>query len=86
MQEEDDEGYSGPPSPTDSINSGSELATGAGSIQEEDQDVDNMADELSDTGWETDLEIEGMLRTPVEKLRLNGEGGRGAWDFPLWLL
>ena len=59
MQQEDDEGYSGPPSPTGSVYSGSELATGAGSIQEEDQDVDNMADELSDTGWETDLEIEG---------------------------
>lgn len=60
MQEEDDEGYSGPPSPTGSANSGSELATGADTIQEEDQDVDNMADQLSDTGWETDLEIEGM--------------------------
>ena len=59
QEEEDDEGYSGPPSPTGSVNSGSELATGAGTIQEEDQDVDNMADQLSDTGWETDLEIEG---------------------------
>ena len=44
MQEEDDEGYSGPPSPTGSVNSGSELATGAGTIQEEDQDIDDMAE------------------------------------------
>lgn len=65
MQEEDDEGYSGPPSPTGSVNSGSELATGAGTIQEEDQDIDDMAEKMnmeldSDTGWETDLEIEGI--------------------------
>ena len=62
MQEED-EGYSGPPSPTDSVNVDSELATGAGTVQEGDQDnIDQLSDHnVSDTGWDTDLDIEGTM-------------------------
>ena len=62
MQEED-EGYSGPPSPTDSVDIDSELATGVGTVQEGDQDnIDQLSDHnVSDTGWDTDLDIEGII-------------------------
>ena len=34
-------------------------ATGAATMMEDTGD-DNLSDELSDTGWDTDLEIEGV--------------------------
>lgn len=40
---------------------GSEGATGMGSMLEEDQMMDRLSDDVSDTGWDTDLEIEGKL-------------------------
>ncbi len=59
MLQDIDEGFSGPPSPTGSAG-GSEDATGHGSVGEQDQ-IDDLSDNLSDTGWDTDLEIEGIL-------------------------
>ena len=38
---------------------GSEGATGIGSMLGEEQMMDHLSDDVSDTGWDTDLEIEG---------------------------
>lgn len=59
--QEEDEGYSGPPSPTGSGTLDSELATGVGTVEEGEQDnIDQLSDHnVSDTGWDTDLDIEG---------------------------
>lgn len=59
--QEEDEGYPGPPSPTGSGTIGSELATGVGTVEEGEQDnIDQLSDHnVSDTGWDTDLDIEG---------------------------
>lgn len=56
-----DEGFSGPSSPIGSEGEliGSEGATGHGSIDGQDH-MDNLSDNMSDTGWDTDLEIEGI--------------------------
>lgn len=60
--QEEDEGHSGPPSPTGSGDIDSELATGVGTVQEGDQDnLDQLSDHVSDTGWDTDLDIEGII-------------------------
>ena len=51
----------GPPlSPTGSAG-GSEDATGHGSVDGQDQIDDLSDDDLSDTGWDTDLEIEAGI-------------------------
>lgn len=56
-----DEGYSGPPSPVGSDDIDSEGATGVGTLQEEEDDLhEQLSDDVSDTGWDTDLDIEGM--------------------------
>ena len=54
---------SGPPSPTGSEgvregDVGSENATGVGTATGEEQMLEQLSD-VSDTGWDTDLEIEG---------------------------
>lgn len=35
-------------------------ATGMGTLMEEETGADNLSDEMSDTGWDTDLELEGV--------------------------
>ena len=59
--QEEDEGYSGPPSPTSSAVADSELATGVGTVEDgEENNIDQLSDHnVSDTGWDTDLDIEG---------------------------
>lgn len=52
------EGGSGPPSPSGSVGTGSENATGFGTIPGDEQMPDQLSD-VSDTGWDTDLEFEG---------------------------
>lgn len=37
----------------------SDIATGVGT-REEGAGVDNLSDDMSDTGWDTDLEVEGV--------------------------
>ena len=63
--QEEDEGYSGPPSPslTGTGAIGSEVATGASTFDAREQDnIDQLSDhDVSDTGWDTDLDIEGMF-------------------------
>ena len=65
LQEEDEE-YSGAPSLTGSGTLDSELATGVGTVEDGEQDnIDQLSDHnVSDTGWDTDLDIEGDKELP----------------------
>ena len=43
----------------------SEQATGVGTEREQGNDVENLSDDMSDAGWDTDLEIEGTISRDV---------------------
>ena len=47
-------------SPSTHLEGDSDVATGVGTLEDQDQEQDeaNLSD-VSDTGWDTDLEIEG---------------------------
>ena len=57
-----DEGSSGPPSPSGSVGEliDSEGATGHGSVGGQELRLEEVADNVSDAAWDTDLEIEGL--------------------------
>lgn len=40
---------------------GTDGATGMGTLVEEETGADNLSDDMSNSGWESDLEIEGVL-------------------------
>lgn len=66
FQEGGDDAESNAPS---ALEGGSENATGMG-IQEE---ADNLSDDISDTGWDTDLDLEGLweiMILPSELVKL----------------
>ena len=59
-----DEGLPGSPSPSGSVGEliDSEGATGHGSVGGQEQRLEEVADNVSDAAWDTDLEIEGLYR------------------------
>ena len=55
----------GPTSDAGSLDVGSENATGFGTIPGDDEPLQDQLSDVSDTGWDTDLEIEGTMETVV---------------------
>lgn len=54
----------GPTSDAGSVDVGSENATGFGTIPGDDEPLQDQLSDVSDTGWDTDLEIEGSQLEP----------------------